>query len=106
MKQAIKQTFNVCKTLLFEKENIEYLIDLLRANNIANKRNKKQTPTIASPSTVPPNAVNTSISVCSNPTTTNAVPSLVLPWALVDHEKFMKGCIHRWYDENKENFKN
>ena len=87
------------------KGNIDYLIELLRAKNNADKRSKNLRATLTSPSTGLPNAGNTSIPVCSNATATNAVPSLTLSWTLTDHEKFITDSIQRWCDDNKENFK-
>ena len=87
------------------KGNIDYLIELLRAKNNADKRSKILRATLALPSTGLPNAGNTSIPVCSNATATNAIPSLTLAWTLTDHEKFITDSIQRWCDDNKENFK-
>ena len=87
------------------KGNIDYLIELLRAKNNADKRSKILRATLALPPTGLPNAGNTSIPVCSNATATNPIPSLTLAWTLTDHEKFITDSIQRWCDDNKENFK-
>lgn len=87
------------------KGNIDYLIELLRAKNNADKRSKNLRATLASPSSGLPAAANSSIPVCSNTTVTNAVPSLTLSWTLTDHEKFITDSMQRWCDDNKENFK-